>query len=48
MIKFRMKFDIEKEVEFEVFVSIDNYIDFAFAQSGIDIDSIKVTLKMLY
>lgn len=39
---------IEKEVEFEVFVSIDNYIDFAFAQSGIDIDSIKVTLKMLY
>lgn len=39
---------IEKEVEFEVFVSIDNYIDFAFAQSGIDIDRITVTLKELY
>ena len=39
---------IEKEVEFEVFVSIDNYIDLAFAQTGIDIDSITVTLKYNY
>ena len=39
---------IEKEVEFEVFVSIDNYIDIAFAQTGIDIDSITVTKKFSY
>lgn len=36
---------IEKELDFEVFVSIDNYIDFAFAQTGIDIESITVTKK---
>ena len=34
---------IEKKVEFEVFVSIDNYIDIAFAQTGIDIERITVT-----
>jgi beta-glucosidase len=39
---------IEKEVEFEVFVSIDNYLDLAFAQTGIDVDSITVTLKYMY
>jgi len=36
---------IEKEAEFEVFVSIDNYVDIAFAQTGIDIGAITVTLK---
>ena len=39
---------IEKEVEFEVFVSIDNYLDLSFAQTGIDIDSMTVTLKYKY
>ncbi len=34
---------IEKHVEFEVFVSIDNYIDIAFAQTGIDIERISIT-----
>lgn len=37
---------IEKDFKFEVFVSIDNYIDFAFAQTGIEIDSITVTKKI--
>ena len=39
---------IEKEVEFEVFVSIDNYIDLAFAQTGIDIESIRISQKFKY
>ena len=39
---------IEKEAEFEVFVSIDNYLDIAFAQTGIDIESIEVSQKMKY
>ena len=34
---------IDEDVVFEVFVSIDNYIDLSFAQTGIDIDSIVVT-----
>ncbi|MCR5798759.1 MAG: glycoside hydrolase family 3 C-terminal domain-containing protein [Lachnospiraceae bacterium] len=34
---------IDENVVFEVFVSIDNYIDLSFAQTGIDIDSIVVT-----
>ncbi len=36
---------IEKEVEFEVFVSIDNYIDISFAQTGIEVGAITVTKK---
>lgn len=39
---------IEKDADFEVFVSIDNYIDLSFAQTGIEIDSISVTKKYNY
>ena len=34
---------IEKKVAFEVFVSIDNYLDFSFAQTGIEISRITVS-----
>ena len=34
---------IEKKVAFEVFVSIDNYLDFSFAQTGIEISRIIVS-----
>ncbi len=34
---------IEKEFEFEVFVAVDNYFDFYFAQSGIEIDEIIIS-----
>jgi len=33
---------IEKEFVFEVFVAVDNYLDFFFAQSGIEIETISI------
>lgn len=36
---------VHREVDIESFVSIDCYLDIAFAQSGIQIDEIKVTRK---
>ncbi len=36
---------ITKELEFEVFLSVENYLDLAFAQTGIDVESITVTKK---
>ena len=36
---------IMKDLDFEAFVSVDNYLDLSFAQTGIDIDSIYVTKK---
>lgn len=36
---------ITQELDFEAFLSVDNYLDFAFAQTGIDVESITVTKK---
>jgi len=36
---------ITKEIDFEIFLSVENYLDLAFAQTGIDIESITVTKK---
>lgn len=36
---------ITKDIDFEIFLSIDNYLDIAFAQTGIDIERIVVTKK---
>jgi len=33
---------IEKEFVFEVFIAVDNYLDFFFAQSGIEIETISI------
>ena len=36
---------VTKDIDFEIFLSIDNYLDIAFAQTGIDIERIVVTKK---